>query len=92
MATAESVSLWKMVVLAMMVAMEFSQSIFEVGRPQTQVLVVCAADFYSELSELILDLWISAVIVFSLCRGHSPLHKGNKWTLLQCSRDHLVAV
>ena len=65
LATAEMVSvfsLWKMemvpmmVVLAMMVVMEFSQSIFEVGRPQTQVLVVCAADFYSELSELILEL------------------------------------
>ena len=67
-ATAEMVSalsLWKMVMVPMMVAMEISQSIFEVGSPQTQVLLVCAADFYSELSELILDLWISAVIVFS---------------------------
>ena len=103
-ATAERVSalsLWKMVpvmvVLAMMVVMEFSQSIFEVASPQTQVLLVCAADFYSELSELILEVWISAVIVFSLCRGHSHeefllLEIGNKWTLLQCSRDPLVAV
>ena len=64
-ATAERVSalsLWKMVmvpmmvVLAMMVVMEFSQSIFEVGSPQAQVLLACAADFYSELSELILEL------------------------------------
>ena len=106
-ATAEMVSafsLWKMVmvpmmvVLAMMVAMEISQSIFELVSPQAQVLLVCAADFYSELSELILELWISVVIVFSLCRGHSHeeflllLEIGNKWTLLQCSRDHLVAV
>ena len=57
-ATAESVSLWKMVVLAMMVelvmmvvlammvVMEFSQSIFEMESPQTQVLLACAADFY----------------------------------------------
>ena len=62
-ATAEMVSafsLWKMVMVPMMVvlAMEISQSIFELVSPQAQVLLVCAADFYSELSELILDLWI----------------------------------
>ena len=100
-ATAEMVSafsLWKMVMVPMMVvlAMEISQSIFELVSPQAQVLLVCAADFYSELSELILELWISVVIVFSLCRGHSHaeflLEIGNRWTLLQCSRDPLVAV
>ena len=86
-----------MVVEAMIVVVGFSQAIFEMESPQAQVLLVCAADFCSELSKLILAVWISAVIVFSLCRGHSHeefllLEIGNKWTLLQCSRDHLVAL